>query len=248
MWPFQTKPNLYMKASRTDWALFDKEPLFMPGLQPLARGSYTQFEELTSIIWPVDYKDVPCRLHVLVADELTRHFLMQPLKGLRHVAELRQAVLARFMSLYSEPANAWLLQADWQIKQPFIVSALPEIVLVSFKALCERQQARLVSVVPVWVKIYHQAMRYLPQNGWLAVAEGRSLSLLGLQTGHIVHYRHQWVSATETPATLLKLLIREQTAAHSTVAEKVCWVGTASWLPCSGKHDAWDFQRLELSS
>ncbi|TFW36189.1 hypothetical protein [Massilia horti] len=101
------------------------------------------------------------RLSVTLADCWARYFLLVPPDGLASLRDCRLLLAARFEALYGQPADDWLLQADWQAGAPMLACAIPRGVVRSFAAF------RLARLLPELLDRWNRYCPRLPLTGAL---------------------------------------------------------------------------------
>jgi len=174
-------------------------------------------------------------LHVTVDDGLTRSFVVTPPSGARGLHELRAAAAARFAMLYGEPAEHWLLAADWQASTPFIACALPQQLCKEFDRLARTNRWQLGSVCPALVRSWNEDPLAVPGDGWLIVGFGLTLTLAHTGNAQPIALRSLRLPAAPGLADLATLLEQERlrtplpAAAHG--GQRLLWTGAADWLP-----------------
>jgi len=174
-------------------------------------------------------------LHVTVDDGLVRSYVVTPPNGARDLQELRAAAAARFAVLYGESAEPWLLAADWQASAPFIASALPRQLCRQLDSLARTNRWQLGSVCPALVRSWNREPLAVPDDGWLIVGFGLTLTLAHTCNAQPVALRTERLPAAPGLAELATLLeqerLRTPLPAEAHVRQRLSWTGAADWLP-----------------
>ncbi len=176
-------------------------------------------------------------LSVTLDDGLTRNFLVTPPAGAQSLRELRACATARFAALYGDPAESWVLAADWQATAPFVTCALPGDLYRVFADLARTHAWRLDSVSPAVVRVWNRVCAAIPADGWLLVGFGQTLTLLHTRNGEVASLRSLRLSGTPDLAELETLLeqerLRAPADAEAPARQSLLWVGAAVWLPAA---------------
>ena len=178
-----------------------------------------------------------CDLNVTLDDSLVRSFVVTPPGGVRGLRELRATAAARFAALYGEPAEQWLLVADWHALEPFVASALPRALYQALGQLAASNGWRLDSVSPALVRVYNRVCDSIPANGWLLVGFGQTLTLLATRDDRVVALRSLRLSdapdLVELETLLTQELLRVPASADRNQRRSLLWAGAADWLPAA---------------
>jgi hypothetical protein len=116
-------------------------------------------------------------LHVTLADDLLRFFVVTPPKNVGTVQDLVTMAAVRFQDLYDEPPIDWKLKADWDIKAPFLACAIPCGILNELNGLAKVRRLTLVSVMPQFLRAWNQFRKQLPVGAWMGVLRHDSVTL-----------------------------------------------------------------------
>lgn len=174
-------------------------------------------------------------LSVTVDDHLVRSFVVVAPAGAQSLRELRATAAARFATLYGEPAEAWVLAADWQPAKPFVACAIPRALQQVLEA--GQQRWRVDSLCPALVRVWNRVRAAVPADGWLLVGFGQTLTLLHTQHGEVAGLRTLRLSSAPGLGELATLIeqerLRSAADAASRARQTLLWAGAASWLPAA---------------
>jgi hypothetical protein len=129
--------------------------------------------------------DVGCRglpVHVLLADDLVRYFMVTPPSNAAGMTDLRSAAEVRFEGLYGDSVAPWHIMADWRSSNPFLACAVPRQLLDALRLAAASQRSALVSVTPSFVAAWNSLRREVLGDAWLATLSGAT-STLGIIVG-----------------------------------------------------------------
>ncbi|MEF8697737.1 MAG: hypothetical protein V5B07_05335 [Candidatus Accumulibacter sp. UW27] len=170
---------------------------------------------------------------VTVDDGFVRFFVVTPPSGTQGLRELEAIAAARFAALYGESTEAWRLTADWQATAPFIACALPRELQQAIEALAQRQGARLHSLSPALARAWHRLRPSIPDNGWLLVGFGQTLTLVYHHPRQPVGVRSLCFASSPSLAELDTLLEQERLRrpGDGGAPPSLLWAGAADWLP-----------------
>lgn len=176
-------------------------------------------------------------LDVTVDDGLARCFVVTPPSGARGLNELRASAAARFAVLYAESAEQWLLAADWQAKAPFIACALPRQLYQGLDSLVRMNGWRLDSIRPALVRVWNHLHPSIPNEGWLGVGFGQTLTLVHTRNEQATGLRTLRLPDAPDLAELATLLeqerLRTPVSAEARDRQSLLWTGAAQWLPAA---------------
>ncbi len=170
---------------------------------------------------------------VTVDDGCVRFFVVTPPSGTQGLRELEAIAEARFAALYGESAEAWRLTADWQAAAPFIACALPRELQQAIEALAHRQGLRLHSLTPALARAWHRLRPSIPDDGWLLVGFGQTLTLVHHHQRQPVVVRSLCFGSPPSLAELDTLLEQERlrSPGDGGAPPSLLWTGAADWLP-----------------
>ena len=174
-------------------------------------------------------------LSVTVDDGLARSFIVTPPSGAQGLAELRASAAARFTALYGESGEAWLLAADWQATAPFIACALPRPLYQALDGLAQMSGWRLESVRPALAHVWNRLRASIPDDGWLIVGFGQTLTLVHTAKAQVAGLRTVRLPGAPDLPELVTLLeqehLRAQVPGEAHDRQALLWTGAADWLP-----------------
>lgn len=142
------------------------------------------YEEMSASISAV-LADVGCRglpVHVLLADDLLRYFMVTPPSNAASMTDLRSAAEVRFEGLYGDSVASWHVMADWRSSDPFLACAAPRRLLDALRLAAASQKNALVSVTSSFVAAWNRRRREVSGDAWLATLSGAT-STLGIIAG-----------------------------------------------------------------
>lgn len=177
----------------------------------------------------------PASLCVTLDDALSRNFLVTPPAGAQGLGELRATAAARFAALYGEPAEQWVLAADWHATAPFVTCALPRELYRAINELARSHAWRLESLCPALLRVWNRVNLAIPADGWLLVGFGQTLTLAHTRSGRIASLRSLRLGSAPDLAELATLIeqerLRSPADAETHARQSLLWTGTAGWLP-----------------
>lgn len=128
-------------------------------------------------------------LHVTVADDWARYWVVTPPQGLRSLDELRALAATRFEQLYASQADGWALAADWSLRGASLVCALPSRLLASLRNVSTQYRWRIDSIQPQAVRLMNSHRDRIDKHAWIcAFGTGTFLAVL-LEDGVTRHAR-----------------------------------------------------------
>jgi len=147
---------------------------------------------------------------VSIDDRLTRYFIVTPPQQVNSFTDLQTIATLRFATLFGDKAADWVMQADWAVGRPFLVCAVPRMLMTTLLSGLKAGGWPAGGVKPESVWIWNDcAHRMRKSHGWFARI-GRRHLLLSASTGrHITAVNLSVGSPPETPEALKALLMRE---------------------------------------
>lgn len=127
---------------------------------------------------------------VVIADDLTRFFMVTPPHNATGLQDCKAAAGMRFHALYGEPADAWRLAADWNVDKPFLACALPGRLLDAVLHVAGTHRLVLVEVVPQFVAAWNAWSADLKPDAWFGVLHEDSLTLGAIAQAQLVSVRN----------------------------------------------------------
>ena len=116
-------------------------------------------------------------VHVTLADDLVRYFIVTPPANGARMQDLRAAAEVRFQMLYGDAASAWQVAADWQAAEPFLACAVSRRVSMALQVAAQQGGGCLVSVTPNFVSAWNGSRRQIGAHTWLATLSDCALTL-----------------------------------------------------------------------
>lgn len=128
-------------------------------------------------------------LHVTIADDWVRYWLVAPPEGLRSLDEMRALAVSRFEQLYATSIDGWTLAADWSLKGASLVCALPSRLLASLQNVSAQYQWHIETIQPQAVRLMNGRRDRIGKHAWVcAFSTGTFLAVL-LEDGVLRHAR-----------------------------------------------------------
>lgn len=179
--PDRFKKSLRIGISREGVALLQTSGWIRPRLTFLSETRFAtgQSLQVDSFVAPlgsmIANADCSDRLAtVVVADEMTRLFMVTPPKNAAVLQDCKAAVEMRFQELFGELSATWRLDADWDARRPFIACAMPDLLLNALQEIAVACRLRLLEVVPQFVAAWNRWHSLFASDDWFGVAhEGR---------------------------------------------------------------------------
>lgn len=145
------------------------------------------------------YVPANARVSVTLADCWARYFLLVPPEGLASLRDCRLLLAARFEALYGQPADEWVLQADWQVGVPMLACAVPRGLVRAFAAF------RLARLLPELLDRWNRYSPRLPGTGAMCGNADGLANLLYWHDGLMRVVRQQRQQHGGDPDALLAL-------------------------------------------
>jgi hypothetical protein len=169
---------------------------------------------------------------VVLACELSCHWMMVPPSGLRSLGELRTLAALRCCELFGGQPSQWLVSGDWQLTRAFVCVAASRRIVECVVAACRsrRLQPALETAVGIVLRRYAPV---LPDNGWTCLRTPRALILLCTSQGRPnslrVMRQHPAAGWTDAVQSATVELTRESSRLNLPVPRCVDWLdGLAS--------------------
>lgn len=182
-----------------------------------------------------EHRCAGARTRVVLADELTRAWMVTPPPNAARLADCRAAVEARFQAVYGDELADWRLAMDWDVDAPFIACAIPNALADSLVRVAREHGLRLIGIVPHFVAAWNAGSTRLAEGEWLAVAQGRTLSLgVTAPRGRLGALRRVTIDAADRgrPGGLGRIVAREALRLGMTPppAVRLCGDVCPEWL------------------
>jgi hypothetical protein len=114
---------------------------------------------------------------VTLADELVRLFMVTPPQNIGRLADCHAAAAMRFQALYDQAPSAWKIDANWDVRHPFLACAMPVGLLSSLQEACVQHRLKLIEIQPQFVTAYNRCRKALGSEVWLGSVQGSALTL-----------------------------------------------------------------------
>jgi hypothetical protein len=131
--------------------------------------------QCTTILADADCAGLP--LSVTVGDEWARLFMVTPPHNSGRLQDFHGAAAMRFEALYGEGMGDWLVQADWQAREPFLACALPCSLLETLRQVAHDRALHLMSVMPQFAVVWNTWNRKLDSGAWFGLVHEHKLTL-----------------------------------------------------------------------
>ena len=116
-------------------------------------------------------------IHVTLADDLVRYFIVTPPANVGRAQDLRAAASVRFQALYGSAAASWHIVADWQAAEPFLACAVSHHLVAALQMAATRVGGCLVSVTPGFVDAWNRSRKQLGAQVWVATLRHNALTV-----------------------------------------------------------------------
>lgn len=110
-----------------------------------------------------EYKHV----RVVLASECLREWVMEVPAGVQSLDELRNLTVARFAQLHAQPADQWMVTADWTTRGPMLCTAAPRHLVETVQSELERRGLR--SSLSTTLCSALSDISELPSDTWLCI-------------------------------------------------------------------------------
>jgi hypothetical protein len=114
---------------------------------------------------------------VVLADDWVRLFMVEPPRNTARLQDCRAAAAMRFQALYGESASGWRLEADWDVKHPFLACAVPQPLLTALNQTAAEHRLTLIEIVPQFIAAWNRWHPLIKPDAWFGVAHAGMLTL-----------------------------------------------------------------------
>lgn len=121
-------------------------------------------------------------LEIVIDDGLARYWMVSPPRQATRFADLHAAAALQFESLFSCPANEWLIEGDWGIANGFMACALPRRLIDEIRRVHSRYAKRisLLSCQPDFVDQWNKKTGLLDKDMDCFAVSGNRLTTVAL--------------------------------------------------------------------
>ena len=158
------------------------------------------------------FKDADCAgwpARVILADELTRSWMVTPPQNAVSLADCQVAASVRFQHLYGESLAGWQMTANWNAKLPFLACALPESVMTQLNNLSKESRLIIIEVAPQSIFAWNHDHPRLQPDHWLGVLQQQRLTYMITDARGIIQIREIILPKSQAATALPTLLNRE---------------------------------------
>jgi len=120
---------------------------------------------------------------IVLADNLTRLFMVTPPSNAERLRDCHAAVAMRFQSLYGEPPHDWKIDADWDACHPFLACAVSRGLLATLQQISADSGLTLIGIVPQFIAGWNRWHRSVADGAWYGTMHDDTVTL-GVIDGH----------------------------------------------------------------
>jgi hypothetical protein len=176
---------------------------------------------------------------VVLADDLTRLFMVTPPSNAERLRDCHAAVAMRFQSLYGEPPHDWKIDADWDARHPFLACAVSRALLAALQQISADSGLTLIGIVPQFIAAWNRWHRSVADGAWYGTMHGDTVTL-GVIGGHrLTDIRRMTVPAQahHDEGWLSDQVTREALRLALPVPSRICLAGSAPdrWFADRGR-------------
>lgn len=187
--------------------------------------------QLGNALTDFDCKDAV--VNVVIPDAWCRLFVTTPPSNMASRLDCTAAVAMRFQTLYGESADAWLLQADWQVRKPFLAAAMPKALRDDLLAILRARKLRLSRLVPESIDAWNRCCGAVSRGDWFAQLSDTAMTLIvldGEQLRHIVQQPRDAIARND-PNWLTHFVQREALRLNLPIPVRIACAGNvpAAW-------------------
>lgn len=114
---------------------------------------------------------------IVLADDWVRLFMVTPPQNATRLQDCRAAAHMRFQALYGESPGDWQLEADWDVRRPFLACAMPRALLQALNTAASAHHVALIEVMPHFVAAWNRWHSVLKPDSWFGTACDNTLTL-----------------------------------------------------------------------
>jgi hypothetical protein len=166
-------------------------------------------------------------LHVTVADDLARYWMVTPPAGVNSLTELRSLAESRFESLFGDNPQHWHIEADWRAQSGVFSCALPASFVSALRAGAAQHGCTLKSVQPLSIRIINRHAKDIKADAWVCSFSARGLIAVLLTGGRPTIVRQFRFAAQPMADEMITRLETEVLRAGVTMPDTVYFAGDA---------------------
>jgi len=168
---------------------------------------------------------------VVVGDDLSRHWVQPPPRGVASLRELQAVAASRFQDLFGEPAAGWSIAGDWRTGRPFVCAAIPHWVIQTVQQAIPVQRAALQTQLSTALR----RLRPLwPNDGWWCVHSPATLTIGRTQDGGVAQLRilaHAGASADDVLRLGARKVRQESARDAAGTTARATWIDLTGTVP-----------------
>lgn len=130
----------------------------------------------------------PGSLEIILDDTLVKYFVLTPPVNAHSLKDYRAAALMRLETLFGVVSDDYLVSADWNMKEPSLVCALPKVLMEKINHASKKSAQHIVSMQPRFVWMWNQCKQRILHESWFITVAKQTMTLAAVQEGclHIV--------------------------------------------------------------
>jgi hypothetical protein len=132
---------------------------------------------------------------VVLADDLTRLFMVTPPNNAERLRDCHAAAAMRFQSLYGEPPHDWKIDADWDARHPFLACAVSRSLLAALQQMSADSRLTLIGIVPQFIAAWNRWQRRKADGAWYGTMHGDTVTLGVIAAHRLTDIRRMTVPA-----------------------------------------------------
>jgi hypothetical protein len=123
--------------------------------------------------------------NVILANDLLRFCMVTPPANAIRLADCKAAADIRFQTLYGESASTWQIDADWQIRRPFLACAVPRGLLANINEMFSTCGLPLVEIAPQFIAAWNRWQSSIRPGAWFGVVGNGLVTFAALHQGNM---------------------------------------------------------------
>ena len=124
-------------------------------------------------------KDANCSrlpVRIVLSDSWVRRWMVVPPQNATRLADCQAAASARFQALFGDAISEWHLAADWDARNPFLVCAIPRLLLDALQQVARDRRLVLLEIAPQFVVAWNRWRADLKEGAWFGVLHQQVLT------------------------------------------------------------------------
>jgi hypothetical protein len=126
---------------------------------------------------------------VVLADELTRLFVVTPPHNTERLRDCQAAASLRFQSLYGDSAHDWKIVCDWDAQHPFLACAVSRPMLEAVLKVGAECRLTLIGIVPQFIAAWNRWHGGVLDDAWYGTMHGDIVTLGVIDRRRLVNVR-----------------------------------------------------------